>query len=265
VIKLKGKEAPSFVRRRLQGWGMSEVERLLRSLNSYTKHEDVIFELMDEAKLDVFKLEGYNAKQLSDIANGKSTTAMQAVMFNKNYHNAIVMDKEDDYEQKELTFSGLAEIMNQIRIGEAAAAGMPMTKLFGLSATGFNAGEEDLENYNAMVEGDVRHDAKTILYTILPLHARHCFGYAPEMIEPQFKSLRVLTSEQEETIKTQKYNRLQSQYKDGLMNDVEYCEALKKEGLMDMDTEVSRGLIEAQPRGFGAGIPQENEDGKTGR
>jgi hypothetical protein len=37
VMRLEGKQAPSLIRPRLRGWGMSEVERIVRSLTSILK------------------------------------------------------------------------------------------------------------------------------------------------------------------------------------------------------------------------------------
>jgi len=66
------------------------------------------------------------------------------------------MDMKDDYEQKQITFTGLSDVLSQIRYGIAADVKMPMAKLFGMSASGFNSGEDDIENYNAMIESSVR-------------------------------------------------------------------------------------------------------------
>jgi len=65
VIKVMGEKAPSYIRQRLQGWGMSEIERCIRAINAFVKFENVIFQLMDEAKIDVFKITGMNAAAMS--------------------------------------------------------------------------------------------------------------------------------------------------------------------------------------------------------
>ena len=241
VIKLLGKEAPSFVRKRLQGWGMSEIERLVRSLNSYTKHGDVIFELIDEAKIDVFGIEGYNASLLSGNARAAIDSRLRDVSMGKNYHNALVIDKEDSYEQKQLTFSGMAEILKEIRIAIACEAKMPMTKLFGLSASGFSSGEDDIENYNSMVEGETRATAREILIHVLPLCFRKLFGFEPQHWTMKFKALRVLSSLDEENIKSQKHARYEADYNKGMLSAQEYAEIQKREGLLIMDTEVLKG------------------------
>ena len=66
VFLYKGKEAPSLLRYRLRGWGMSEIERFVRSINQFIKNNNVIYELLDEAKIDIYSVSGFN-DSLQDI------------------------------------------------------------------------------------------------------------------------------------------------------------------------------------------------------
>lgn len=241
VIKVNGDEAPSLVRQRLQGWGMSALEPVLRSMNQYVKNQDLIYQLLDEAKIDVWKIDGFNTQILNPSAAGKMHKRLQIANTLKNYHSAIIMDLKDEYEQKQLTFGGLADMLQQIRIGAAADVRMPMSKIFGLSATGFNAGEDDIENYNAKIESGPRNKARDIFNHILPICVQHLFGFLPDNIEFEFKTLRVLKGVEEEQVKSEKFNRIRQMYQDDLLTPIEYDEMLRKEGLLDMDTEVSRG------------------------
>ena len=246
VLIANGKEAPSFIRPRLRGWGMSEVERMVRSFNSYLKNSEVIFELLDEAKIDVYKYQGFN----SAIASREGTTKIQqqAQTANqlKSFLNAIVMDKDDEYEQKQVHFAGLGDMLTQIRQGIASDLKMPITKLFGVSSAGFNSGEDDIENYNSMIEGEVRQKAKPIITSVLKIACQALFGINPEDLTIEFPPLRVLSAEQEENVKDKKFNRLSSMYAQGMFTDQEYAERLKKEGLCEGETEVLLGKREAQ-------------------
>lgn len=180
VIRLLGKEAPSFLRQRLQGWGMSKLERMMRPLNAAFKTEDVIYELLDEAKIDVFGIQGFNDNILASAASNQVVKRLQIMNMQKNYHRALLLDKEDVYDQKQITFSGLAEIMKENRINQAAACNMPIAKLFGMGSSGFSSGEDDIENYNAMIESEIRPKAHKAAAKIIPLVCRHLFGFAPD-------------------------------------------------------------------------------------
>lgn len=246
VLKINGKEAPSFIRARLQGWGMSEIERMIRPAQAFLKNEDLIYELVDEAKIDVVKIQGFNDQQLSGLAQTMTSEFLRVAAMTKNFHNMLAIDKEDDYDQKQISFSGLPEILNQNRISMAAAARMPVTKLFGLSAAGFNSGEDDIENYNSLIESEVRGQATEILLEVIPLACRVLFGFAPD-VDFKFKPLRILSTEQEETVKTNKFNRISALYSQGMYTPKEYYEKLKREGLEDMDTEVGNGTRDPEP------------------
>lgn len=265
VIKITGKDAPSYIRRRLQGWGMSELERCIRSMNSYVKNEDLIYQLLDEAKIDVWRIEGFNVNILSALGQGQTNTRLQIANMLKNFHRAIIMDKNDEYEQKQISFSGLADILNQNRIGIAAAVRMPMAKLFGLSAAGFNSGEDDIENYNALVESEVRAKATEILREILPIRCMKLFGFAPESLDFEFKPLRVLSAIEEENIRTSQFNRLTAQYANGTLTPVEYAEALKTANIQTMETEVGDGSIEPEPPEGSASFEKPAQAAATGK
>lgn len=245
VVKIQGKEAPSFLRQRLQGWGMSAIERMLRPLQAFLKNEDAIYELLDEVKTDVWRIQDYNASLLAGGAPELIKRRLEIATMGKNYHNALILDKEDEYEQKQVSFSGLPDVLKENRIGMASSFHMPMTKLFGISAAGFNSGEDDIENYNSLVESEVRAKACEILNEVLPLACRQLFGYEPE-VSYKFKPLRVMSSAEEENLRQSKFNRLSALYSQGMLTAKEYAEALKREEVFTMDTEVSQGTREPE-------------------
>ena len=245
VIRVVGEEAPSLARRRLQGWGMSVIECVLRELNTYLKYQNATFDLIDQVKIDVYKLKDFNSKVLSKWAQGKVVKRITMANQMKNFANAIMLDSEDEYEQKQLSLAGLADTIEQIRVGIAAAVRMPLTKLFGLSATGFSSGEDDRENYNTIVEHE-RERARDVLDEVLPLVCRHLFGFEPKM-EYDFKPLKLLNAVDEENTKNSKFNRHSTLYSQGFYTDEEYARALKEDKIVLMDTEVSKGTRAMEP------------------
>lgn len=235
LYKITGKEAPSFIRPRLRGWGMSELERVVRSINQYMKNQDVVFDLLDEAKVDVFKMKGLNTALLNKDGTNKVASRIQSANMLKNYNNALTMDVEDDYEQKQITFSGLSEVLTQIRQGLAADLKMPMTKLFGISSAGFSSGEDDIENYNSMIEGEIRSKIKYVVVDILSLCCRKLFDLAPSDLIIKFPSLRILKETEEEDVKDKQFQRVLQTYNSGLMEGKEAKEAINKGFLLPVE------------------------------
>ena len=241
-LRGQGKRAPHYVRRQLRGWGMSEGERMIRDLNLYLKAQDATFELIDEAKVDIYKINGLANKLLTTGGTSAITNRIQTANEIKNYVNALVLDANEDYEQKLINFTGLAEVMTQNRMGVAAALRMPLTKLFGLSASGFNTGESDLENYNQMVESEIRTPLRPMVRTLLRVTMSHLFGYVPEFTF-KFPSLREQTPEVEQNVKTQETNRMLALYDRGIIDSEELMQSLKKVSVVQIETKAEQGLV----------------------
>jgi phage-related protein (TIGR01555 family) len=237
VLKTRGKRAPSLARPQLRGWGMSEVERLIRSLNQYLKNNDLIFELLDEAKIDVYGIQGFNKSLLTQGGTEKLTKRVQMANKVKNYQQAIVKDKEDDYDQKQMNFAGLSEMLQQIRIGIASDLKMPLTKLFGLSTAGFSSGEDEIENYNSMIESEIRGKFDNLIIQMLKLICQKLFGIVPDDLQIAYKPLRMLSAIEEEQVKTSQENRILAMYDRALMTSDQVIEEMNQSNLFASDLE----------------------------
>lgn len=237
VIKLTGLVAPSFLRPRLRGWGFSVIESVIRSINQYLEGTNLIYELLDEAKIDVYQIKNLVNTLLSPTGQQQVAERIQLANRQKNYQHAIVMDAEDKYEQKSLTFSGLADVMKEVRMQVASDLRMPLTKLFGISAAGFSSGEDDIENYNAMVERTIRGSAKKDILQMVELRCQQMFGFIPEDLSIEFEPLRVLSKEQEETVKEKQFNRITAAYTSGMISLEQAQSAMNKENLIGVQLE----------------------------
>lgn len=260
VMKITGIELPSFIRPRMRGWGGSVVEALVRSINQYLKATDLTFEVLDEFKVDVYKIKNLVDTLLSPIGDQQVQRRIQMANWQKNYQNAVVMDSEDDWDHKQLSFTGLAETMQQIRMQVASDMRMPLTKLFGISATGFNSGEDDIEVYNAMVESEVRNKLKYVILRMLEIKCQKMFGYIPEDLAIDFQSLRIMSSEQEETVKTQKFSRLTQALQLGQITAEEFRDACNADDLLPITLQGTPPKADRTDIAGGAGAEAEEKD-----
>lgn len=235
VLKLMGKDAPSMLRGQFGGWGMSELEKIVRSFNQFLKHQNVTYELLDEAKVDIFSIEGFNSAISTRNGAAKTAERIGLAAQIKNFQNALVIDKNDSYETKQITFSGLAEILTQIRIGLACDLRMPMTKLYGISAAGFNSGEDDIENYNCMVETEIRSKVRGPLIVMLNILCQKIFDYIPETLSFDWHPLREMSSQEQSVIKTEELNRTVSAFTNGLITSDKAIEILNHGEIFGVD------------------------------
>ncbi|MDE3073902.1 MAG: DUF1073 domain-containing protein [Chloroflexota bacterium] len=262
VLPVLGVKAPSYIRLRLQGWGMSEIERCIRPINAFVKFEALIFELLDEAKVDVYKIQGFNDSLLTNDGTEMTSRRIQLSNQLKNFQNALAMDKEDDYTQKQITWSGLAEVWTQLRLNLSSALRIPMNKLFGESATGFGGGEDALENYNTIVES-IRDAAEPLLGEVVDLRCRQLFGRVPDY-DLEWQPLKVLDGVQSEQVKTQRQARVMDLFKARLVTGLEASRMLHEQNLLPTETEVLAGKREVEfplpgEGGEGGGSPKAGE------
>ncbi len=236
IIIIKGKSAPWYLRKQLRGWSLSECEHIFRPLNLYLKTENVLYEVIDEAKVDVFRLEGLTEKlqmsphSTSDAVLGK----VQLTNELKSVVNAVVLDKQDEFETKTQSFAGISDLMKENRIGVAAALRMPVTKLFGLSASGFNTGESDLESYNQMVQSNIREKMKPVIRRLIECNMYHLWGQTFDFTV-NWPPLRALTSAEEQKSKDSKYNRATDAFTKGLINKEQWLELMKGENIFSIN------------------------------
>ena len=235
VITVAGKEPPGIIKWMLQGWGMSECESLVQPINIFKRNMNAVYDLLKEAKVDVYQFERFNATLATQRGMNQLVNRIQLMNRAKSNSNAVLLDSKDSFTQKQMTFSGLAAIWQENRINLCSTVRMPVTKLFGTSAAGFNSGEDDIENYNGMIESDIRDHMRPMLRAALDILMIAKFGSVLDL-KFKFKTLRVLTAEAEEQIKTSKSNRFRQAYQDGLISQEEYASLMHKEGLMPIKT-----------------------------
>lgn len=260
VMRLKGLTAPSFNRPRLRGWGFSVVEALVRSINQYLKATTLTFELLDEFKVDVFKIKNLVNTLSSNEAQNNLMNRVQRVNQLKNFLNALVIDKEDDWDHKQINFTGLAEVMQGIRMQIASDMRMPLTKLFGISASGFNSGEDDIEVYNGMVESEVRNKIKYCILRMLEIKCQKLFGFVPSDLKIFFKPLREMSSKEEQEVKTLEFTRALEAFKAGALTLEEFRENCNKAELFTISLDPNFTGYMSDDISEGANNPYDSKD-----
>ncbi len=246
VMIIKGKRAPWRVRRQLRGWGMSETERMIPPLNLYLKTQNVLYEIMDEAKVDVYRIDGLANQLYTTTGTLAMQKSIELTNQLKSHTNALVMDKNDEFETKNQSFGGLADVMGENRIGIASALRMPVTKLFGLSASGFNTGESDLENYNMMVESEIRTPMNSVIRKLIELNMWSLWGRVVDFTIT-WPTLRTMTAQEEQTAQDSKFNRAIVAYEHGLINSEEWGQIMQSEDILPLETRASDGLLDDAP------------------
>jgi len=109
-----------------------------------------ILSLVYEGKVDVIRIKDFmdNLRTQGDEYTEQMMKRLSLAMSAKGNNGTLILDAEEEYDQKQTNFGGLGEIIDKFMVLASASAGMPMTLLFGTSPAGLNAtGESDVRNY----------------------------------------------------------------------------------------------------------------------
>ena len=246
-IKLmKGKPAPFMIAQMVNFWGMSVYEQIFQDMNQLFKARDVLFELLDEAKTDILKLKSLQTALSSSKAMNALKRMVDFISRNKNYKSQITLSTEDDYDQKQIHFSGFEGILKEIRIMMAGSANMPVNKLWGEGVTGFGSGEDSLENYNGLIESEIRGADLDVILWVLKIRCYQLFGREVEDLYLDWNELRVLSSIDEQNINDHKIANLLQLFDRQLLTPQELMEALEAQNLFIAKTKALKGELEDQ-------------------
>lgn len=130
------------------GWGDSVLLSVVDAIKQADGTAANIASLVFEAKVNVIRIPDFmqnlgNAEYRAKILE-RYTLAATA----KGINGDLLLDKEEEYEQKTASFATLPEVLMSFLQIVSGAADIPATRLLGQSPAGMNAtGESDLRNY----------------------------------------------------------------------------------------------------------------------
>lgn len=147
----------------LLGDGKSKLKAAYEAIRNSDSVAANIAEMVYEAKLDVYKI----PELLSNIHEDADLLRwLETVNNGKSVSNAILLDAEMEYEQKQLNFAGLRDLLLTSYQIVAGAVGIPASKLLGHSVSGLNAtGDNEVQDFYDLVQR-VQRDFKSALVNL---------------------------------------------------------------------------------------------------
>lgn len=193
ILRFAGRELPYWEKIVETYWGESEVEIIYEELKKRDNTSYNLAYLIFLANLRVLKMNDLGQMFATQSASQKQYVydlleAQNHLMSNMGVY---VMDKDDDFETKQYSFSGLNEVYESFMLDISGACEMPVTKLFGRSPAGFNAtGEGDLTHYDETIEEKQRSTVAPVLDKLLPIVALSTWGEIPKDFDWTFNPVR---------------------------------------------------------------------------
>lgn len=214
VLRFINRKSPRITEQRLQGWGISELEHVLQDLMNHENTKNAIASLLNKALLEIVKLDGMR-NTMSGLSAGNPQSsqmfaAQMAALNNYRTSNKLVfMDKQDEYEKQEYSFSGLSDILTGQKDIVSGAAEMPEVILFGTNRAGLNGDKPiELKIYDNNIQGKQDEEVRPVLDKLLPVIFKCCGLEVPQDLSYEFVSMLDDTDENRQSYLTNLVNNI---------------------------------------------------------
>lgn len=233
VLRFIGRELPAVERRTEMYWGGSILEPILEELLKRDNTSANIAALIFQANLKVFGIDEFGSDMgMASESTRKemydTVTAMNTLMSSQGI---MLMGKEDQFETKQYSFSGLSDVYELFMLDISGATGIPATILFGREPAGMNAtGESDLQIYYDKISTDQESKLEPLINRLLKILCLSTIGYFPEDIEITFNPIRTMSDESKMELLGKGLTSITTAFQSGVWDKAQALQASKELG-----------------------------------
>lgn len=181
LLMFYGGRLSNFKRRMRNGWGASVYEVIRQEMSHYSGGLDYAFMALGRLSQGILKLSNMADLLMNDEGEKAVRMRLELIDMARHMMNTIAIDMDDDYDQKNMSLSGIKDILEQYQYALCASTGIPATKLFGRSPSGMDSsGDADLENFYNLVSSYQQNTLREPLMRLVDVIA-HCSEYEINM------------------------------------------------------------------------------------
>lgn len=192
IIKMIGRELPYWEEMAEDYWGASELEHVYTELRKRDDTSANISFLIFLANIRIFKMK--NLGQAITLGDQEGLNRVYQTMQSMNRlmcnTGTFAMDQDDDFTTQQYTFTGINDVYESFMLDISGAAEIPVDKLFGRSPTGFNSGEETLQNYYDTIQEKQETYVREPLERLMKIIIMSTMGEIPDDFELVFSPVR---------------------------------------------------------------------------
>lgn len=173
------------------GWGDSILLAVMQACTHADSAVANVASLTFEANVDVFRIPNL----MAELAGNKRYESdlikrFQLAATLKGTNGALVLDKDEEYERKTISFANLPEVLDRFLQIVSGAADIPATRLLGQSPAGLSAtGESDTRNYYDRLQAMQELDVAPAMVVLDECLIRSALGERPVEIHYTWNSL----------------------------------------------------------------------------
>ena len=181
------------------GWGGSVVDLVQPAINHLESSYADIRHLLNESSIAVTKIPNLSRKGNSGELYDAINARLSVMNSNKSIFRGVALDKEEEFEWINRTFSGVEKILDIFTSQISAASDIPELVLFGKSKGGLSSGQqEELDVYYDLIEGEQEIKLTDTIQRFIDIFS---FLRKTESVEWNFKPLQHLNENESADIR----------------------------------------------------------------
>lgn len=196
VIAFVGQKAPegSVLSSADWFWGDPLYQSIEQAVKNADLAQDGFAALIDEAKLDIIKIPDLMVNVGSEEYENRLLARLGAAARGKSTWRALMLDGAEEWEQRQVTWAGMPDIITSYLQIVAGAADIPVTRLLGQSPKGLQStGDGEERDYHAMIAARQDELLAPALDRIDEVLIRSALGDRPDDVWYTFASLERLS------------------------------------------------------------------------
>lgn len=152
LVILRGADTDDEMRQNLDGWDLSVLQRCVDVLRDHDAAWSSVGLRMQESSYTKTVIKDL-AAMLAAGQEGAVKDRLELLNYSRSTARTVVLDSEEEYSRDVDNMTGMGDMLESYQSRVAAAACMPVTKLWGTSAKGLNAtGEGDADDWSRQVQ-----------------------------------------------------------------------------------------------------------------
>mgnify|MGYP000965418063 CR=1 FL=1 len=179
------------------GWGDSILNVVYSAMKNADATAANIASLVFEANVDIFRIPDFMSSLSDPEYRSRLLDRFGLAALAKGNNRALVLDKDEEYDRKQITFATLPEVMQSFLQMAAGAADIPVTRLLGQSPAGMSStGESDMNNYYDRVSSIQSLEMTPALYRLDECLIRSALGSRPPEVFYSWAPLKQMTEKE---------------------------------------------------------------------
>jgi phage-related protein (TIGR01555 family) len=199
VLRFTGRDLTEWESQAEMRWGLSEVEILYEELKKRDNTSSALVNLMFRANVMALKMPDV-AQDLAlgtQEAQQRAMSVMQAQNHLMSNQSMLVLPAEGELSTHQYSFSGVADLYTAFMADFAGCAEIPMSRLFGRSASGLGASDEESSYiYYDSIGQKQNNQLSPVMDKLFPVIAMSTWGYVPDDLAYSYPSPRTLSEKE---------------------------------------------------------------------